>query len=108
MASPDQSSPAPVANGSDETVISSKVAGNHVHELKSGKKKDTGRTLTVEDKKHRIDALKKYQQTLPPRYQRELDKKLSGFEAAMKQHVTAETDRAIEAGAKTTRRPWSW
>ena len=57
MASSDQSSPAPVANGSDETVISKQEAYNHVKELKQGKKR-TGGTLTVKDKKHRLDALK--------------------------------------------------
>ena len=57
----------------------------------------SGGPLRREDRVLRINALKAYRATLAPKWQRALDTKISGFEAAMKEHVTAETNRAIEA-----------
>ena len=81
----------------EQKVISRKEANNYQVELDSGVFQKGGGTLTLDDKKRRIKALKQYSGTLIIPYRRHaLDKKITEFE----EHLTAEANRIIENNDK--------
>ena len=79
-----------------DAVISAQVASNYKAELATGKHR-RGEVLSAADKNFRINKLKAYSLTLSTQFRLVLNTKLDKYTADLKQHMTSETDRVMDA-----------